>query len=111
MANAQTISAQARSYAEYRLFAALTRHVQGVRRARVVLQRAGEVGDTDSVTCAVTITLDPTGQMRIRAIGPHAYEAINRAVGRVGEAMGRLSGQLAVQRAGPIRIAIGGERD
>jgi ribosome-associated translation inhibitor RaiA len=83
------ISTQARTYAEYRLFAVLARHSQNVRRARVVLRQVDARGTCDKVGCAVTVTLEPAGVLRIRATGPHVYAAINRAVERLGQTLGR----------------------
>jgi ribosome-associated translation inhibitor RaiA len=74
-------NAQARTYAEYRVFAALAQHTQHVRGARVVLRRDAREGTCDNVVCAVTI--------RTRACGAHAYAAINRAVEQVGDLMRR----------------------
>jgi len=83
------INAQARAYAEYRVFAALARHIRNVRRVRVVLRQV-DAGETcDEVACAVTVTLEPSGVLRIRATGTHACAAINRAVERLGRAVGR----------------------
>ena len=83
------INAQARTYAEYRVFAALARHTRNVRRVRVVLRQV-DTGETcDKVACAVTVTLEPSGVLRIRATGAHAYAALNRAVERLGCALGR----------------------
>jgi ribosome-associated translation inhibitor RaiA len=82
-------NAQARTYAEYRVFAALARHTQHVRGARVVLRRNARDGTCDDVVCAVTIELEPSGCVRTRACGGHAYAAINRAVERVGDLMRR----------------------
>jgi ribosome-associated translation inhibitor RaiA len=81
-------NAQARTYAEYRVFAALARHTQHVRGAKVVLRRARD-GTCENVVCAVTIALEPSGYVRTRACGGHAYAAINRAVERVGDLMRR----------------------
>ena len=78
---------QARTYAEYRVFAALARHTPHVRGARVVLQRDPREGTCDNVVCAVTIALEPSGSIGTRACGGHAYAAINRAVERVGDLM------------------------
>jgi ribosome-associated translation inhibitor RaiA len=83
------INAQARTYAEYRVFAALARHSGNVRRVRVVLRQM-DAGETcDKVECAVTVTLEPSGVLRLRSTGPHVYAAINRAVERLGRALGR----------------------
>ena len=85
----ESSNAQARVYAEYRLFAALARHAQRVRDARLVLRRVERNGACDAVVCAVTVTLEPSGYSRTRGSGPHAYAAINRAVERIGDLMRR----------------------
>jgi ribosome-associated translation inhibitor RaiA len=49
-----------------------------------------DAGETcDKVACAVTVTLEPSGVLRLRSTGPHVYAAINRAVDRLGRALGR----------------------
>ena len=80
-----TISQQARTYAEYRVFAALTQFVNAekVRRARVALRPLDRRRGCDSIVCAVTVSLEGADAIRIRATGPHAYAAINRAVERI----------------------------
>ncbi len=80
---------QARTYAEYKVFSALVRHTQRVRGARVVLRREGHRGKCNSVACAVTVALDPSGSIRARGHGPHAYAAVNRTVERLGSIMRR----------------------
>ena len=80
-----TISQQARTYAEYRVFAALTQFskAEKVRRVRVVLRPVNLGSGCEGVACFVTVTLDGSDSLRIRATGPHAYAAINRAVERI----------------------------
>jgi len=78
-----TINQQARTYAEYRVFAALTQFAEKVRRARVVLRPLDGGRGCDSVACSVTVDLEGADSIRIRATGPHAYAAINRAVERI----------------------------
>jgi ribosome-associated translation inhibitor RaiA len=82
----RTISQQARTYAEYRVFAALTQFPEAdkVRRVRVVLRpvKLGTCGE--GIACTVTVALDGSDSFRIRTTGAHAYAAINRAVGRIG---------------------------
>jgi hypothetical protein len=78
---------QARTYAEYRVFSALTRHARRFRRARVVL-RARNHATYPMVTCAVSVALEPSGLVRVRATEPHAYAAINRAIDRLGDVLG-----------------------
>jgi ribosome-associated translation inhibitor RaiA len=85
----ESSNAQTRTYAEYKVFAALAQHTQHVRGARVVLRRDTRNGTCDSVACAVTVTLVPSGSVRTRACGPHAYAAINRTVERLGNLMRR----------------------
>ena len=78
-------SSQARAYAEYRVFAALTQipESQQVRGARVVLRSLNRPGNCERVSCTVTIALDGLDPLRVRTIGAHAYAAINRAVDRI----------------------------
>jgi ribosome-associated translation inhibitor RaiA len=80
-----TISRQARTYAEYRVFAALTQlaGAEQVRDARVVLRRTNRSGDGESVTCMVTVMVAGSNPMRVRTVGDHPYAAINRAVERL----------------------------
>jgi ribosome-associated translation inhibitor RaiA len=85
----ESSNAQARTYAEYKVFAALAQHTQHVRGARVVLRRDKRNGTCDTVACAVTVALVPSGSVRTRACGQHAYAAINRAVERIGDIMRR----------------------
>jgi ribosome-associated translation inhibitor RaiA len=82
------ISPQARTYAEYRLFAALSQlyDMERVRYGRVALRRAKRKLGGDGVSCTLTVALDGAGPLRIRTMGNHAYAAINRAVERL-EAM------------------------
>jgi ribosome-associated translation inhibitor RaiA len=79
------ISPQARTYAEYRLFASLSQLVdtEQVRDARVVLRPAKPARGCERVSCTVTVTLNPGRILEIRMMGDHAYEAINRAVERL----------------------------
>lgn len=85
---ADTISQQARTYAEYRVFAALTRVANATKAqgARVVLRQVDRGHGCDDIACSVTVALEGAAPIRIRATGPHAYAAINRAVERIGTA-------------------------
>ena len=80
-----TISSQARTYAEYRLFAELSRVVDTsrVRHAGLVLQRAKDARTRGGVSCTVTVDIEGYDPLRIRTSGAHPYEAINRAVERL----------------------------
>jgi ribosome-associated translation inhibitor RaiA len=77
-----TISAQARIYAEYRLFAALSQvmDTNRIRHARLTLRhsRAGE-----SVSCTVTVDIQDGESLRIQTSAEHPYAAINRAIERL----------------------------
>jgi hypothetical protein len=85
----ESSTAQARAYAEYRVFAALARHTPCVRGARVALRREEGNGTYDTVVCAVTVALKPCGSVRTRSRGQHASAAINRAVERISDLMCR----------------------
>jgi hypothetical protein len=96
------ISLQARTYAEYRLFAALSQLVaiEHVRDASVVLRRVGDERGCDSVECSVAVSLDGSRVWRIRTTGDHAYAAINRAVDRLRTVNGsELRAGTSVERA------------
>lgn len=102
---ADTISQQARTYAEYRVFAALTRvaDAETVQRARVVLRPVVRSRGCDSIACTVTVAVEGADSIRIRTTGPHAYAAINRAVERLrsrGSGSSSLFGRLS--RTGQI---------
>jgi ribosome-associated translation inhibitor RaiA len=96
-----TIGPQARTYAEYRVFAALTQLAYGerVRHARVVLRRATRNRGCDGVTCTVTVAFAESEPMRIRVTGDHEYAAINRAVERLRAASVQRADRASVERA------------
>jgi len=77
-----TISQQARTYAEYRVFAALTQFSDKVQRVRVLLRRVKLGRVCEGVACTVTVALG-SDSFLIRTTGPHAYAAINRTVERI----------------------------
>jgi hypothetical protein len=79
-----TISSQARTYAEYRVFAAIARSAEKVQSARVVLRALDRSGGCAGVACIVTVALEGRREpIRIRTKGAHAYAAINRAIERI----------------------------
>ena len=80
-----TISQQARTYAEYRVFAALTQFSDAdkVERVRVLLRPVKPGSGCDGIVCTVTVALKGSDSFRVRTTGPHAYAAINRAVERI----------------------------
>src|SRR5689334_8730362 len=80
-----TMSAQARTYAEYRLFAELSRVVDTtrVRHACLVLQRRDDDRAGESVSCTVSVDIDGCDPLRVQTSAAHPYAAINRAVERL----------------------------
>jgi ribosome-associated translation inhibitor RaiA len=80
---------QARAYAEYRVFATLARHMRVIRSVRVELARTERNGTARCITCAVHVTLEPSGSAHARAQGPRAFGAIDRAAERIGDLMSR----------------------
>ena len=80
-----TIGQQARTYAEYRIFAALTQlaGTDHVKDASVVLRHVNRSGDDQVVMCTVTVTWGGSNTTRVRTTGNHPYAAINRAVERL----------------------------
>ena len=83
----ESSNVEARTYAEYRVFATLARHIRCVGGVRVVLRRDDRDATGDAVVCAVTVTLKPSGSVRTRAREHHAYAAIDRAAERIGDLM------------------------
>jgi ribosome-associated translation inhibitor RaiA len=83
----ESISQQARTYAEYRVFAALSRLVDTdrVRRARLILRRTQSKRAGEGVACTVTVDIKDGDSLRVRTSGDHPYAAINRAVERLAE--------------------------
>jgi hypothetical protein len=81
----ETISSQARTYAEYRVFAALTRATgtRDARSARVTLRPLNAGGGCGGVACTVTVLFEQSDTVRVNAIGGHPYAAINRAIERL----------------------------
>lgn len=79
-----TISQQARTYAEYRVFAALTQFSEAhkIQRVRVLLRQVKLGNGCEGIVCTVTVKLVGSATCRIRTTGSHAYAAINRAVER-----------------------------
>ena len=80
-----TISQQARTYAEYRVFAALTRFSEAdkIQRVRVLLRPVKLGSDCEGIVCTITVKMVGSATCRIRTTGTHAYAAINRAVERI----------------------------
>jgi len=81
----ETISAQARTYAEYRLFAALSQvmDTNRVQQARLTLKRTKPDRGGEKVSCTVNVDIRDGNSLQIETSGEHPYAAINRAVERV----------------------------
>lgn len=80
-----SINEQARTYAEYRLFAAIAQvfdtsrvHLASVQLRRVPTRRPGH-----SVICTIVIELEEGNVVRLEASAGHPYAAINRGVDRL----------------------------
>lgn len=94
----KTISAPARTYAEYRLFTAVTRArgMRDARSARITLRPLNASADCGGVACTVTVLFEQSDTVRVNAIGGHPYAAINRAIERL---------RAAVEAEGAGRVA------
>ena len=81
----ESFDQQARVYAEYRLFDALSHVIDAdqVRHARLVLRRPRHKRNGDGVSCEVILEIRDADVLRIRATGDHPYAAINRAMDRI----------------------------
>jgi len=81
----ESFDQQARAYAEYRLFDALSHVIDAdqVRHARLVLRRPTHKRNGDGVSCEVILEIRDADVLRIRATGDHPYAAINRAMDRI----------------------------
>ena len=90
-----SITGDVRAYAEFRLFAILTRYAELVRCVRVVLRRARRDRAGDQMVCSVTVTLEPSGYARSRVSKPLVYPAIDGAAERIGDLMDRRLAQRA----------------
>ena len=97
-----SISPQARMYAEYRLFAALSQAVDTglVRSASLELRRGTSKRRRDAVFCRVTIEFRGGEVSRLRASGDHPYAAINSAVERL-----RPSSRPVRHESSPLEMA------
>lgn len=97
-----SVSRQARTYAEYRLFAALSQVVdtRRVRSASLVLRRAKSSRRCEAVVCTVTVELNSGDVTRLRTVGDHPYAAINEAVERL-----RLHARPGRQHSSPREMA------
>lgn len=83
----ESINRQARTYAEYRLFAALSQvlDLERVQSAVLVIQRVEGDRDCQGVHCFVTVETEGGELLKARTSGAHPYAAINRLVERIRE--------------------------
>lgn len=97
-----SISRQARIYAEYRLFAALSQvlDTSRVREASLALRRTTSRRQPEGVACIVTVELEGGEVTRLLTFGEHPYAAINRAVERF-----RMNTKYGRQDAAPRQMA------
>ena len=79
---------QTRAYAEYRIFSSLARFSHVVHDVDVSLRSASRI-DGSKALCLVVVTVGDGIRLQARATGRHAYDAINRAAQRIGEALRR----------------------
>ena len=99
----ETIGTQARTYAEYRLFAALSQAMDTsrVRHARLTLQRTTHNRASESVWCTVSVDIQDGESLRVQTSGEHPYAAINRAVERLSEHSWRPRADSRVVKGSP----------
>ena len=95
----ESISRQARTYAEYRLFAALSEvfSTQRIHSAFLELTRTESPRGRPHVVCVVTIAADSGECLRIRTRDGHPSAAINSAVAKIRQRV--WPAHLARQRA------------
>jgi hypothetical protein len=81
----ESFGPQVRSYAEYRLFAAVSQVIDTnqVRHARLVLRRAKHTRPAGAISCEVTLEIRDSDVLRIKATGDHPCAAVNRAIERI----------------------------
>ena len=79
---------QTRAYAEYRIFSSLARFSRVVHDVDVALTSTSLTHGSEAL-CVVGVTVGDGSRLQVRARGRHAYDAINRAAGRIGDALRR----------------------
>jgi ribosome-associated translation inhibitor RaiA len=84
----RTFGRQTRAYAEYRIFSSLARFSGVVHDVEVTLASAS-LPHGSRTLCVVVVTAGDGHHLQVRARGRHAYDAINRAAQRIGEALRR----------------------
>lgn len=81
---ARTFGRQTTAYAEYRVFSSLAQFSDVVRDAAVSLTPAGP---GPAVVCSVVVGFEAGTPVSVTEQGLHAYDAINRAAHRIGDAL------------------------
>ena len=97
-----SITPQARTYAEYRLFAALAPLMDTARvtRASLVLRRARSRRRGERVACTVAVAAHEGRIARVHAEGGHPCEAIDRAVARARSTVSPSTRHFILKRPG-----------
>lgn len=83
---AELTTDQVRAYAEYRVFAALSRFGRLIDRATVTIDREART-EKASVVCVIKIATRDTRVVRCRGSAPHATEAVDCAADRARRAL------------------------
>jgi ribosome-associated translation inhibitor RaiA len=84
----RTFGRQTRAYAEYRIFSSLARFSRVVHDVDVSLTST-RLTHGSTALCVVVVTVGDGSRLHVRARGRHAYDAINRAARRIGDALRR----------------------
>ena len=82
----RTFGRQTRAYAEYRIFSSLARFSGVVDDVDVSLT-SNRLSHAFKAHCVVVVTVGDGSHLYVRARGRHAYDAINRAARRIGDAL------------------------
>jgi ribosome-associated translation inhibitor RaiA len=82
----RTFGRQTRAYAEYRIFLTLARFSRVVHDVDVSLTSTSLTHGSNAL-CVVVVTVGDGSRVQVRARGRHAYDAINRAARRIGDAL------------------------
>jgi ribosome-associated translation inhibitor RaiA len=81
------IPQQTRTYAEYRMFAILTKHHARPRQARLALRSVEPQGACRFCECDIALHFRDGVIVSVAVRGPHPYAAINRAIDRIDAAL------------------------
>jgi ribosome-associated translation inhibitor RaiA len=91
ISDGRSMPAEARTYAEYRVFSTLVRYTRLIERVHVRLRSARGRDGADMVTCVVDVSLAHSGYVHSRSRGSNAYKAVDDAAKSVGDLMNRRS--------------------